>query len=518
MMHNSNIIHRITSLGTVILLLTVAPMLTACQMSDGEECPQEPSVDVRQYINLSVTVSSGHSATRAGNQPVAGENGDGREAGLERENEVSGITVILYQDDKGINTAKDPTIDFVDYYETTLVSRETPGSQYTDKTDEAVYTTGDRLVSGTTFDPEKTYHAIIVANKDLTETITAGTSTLNDVRNMVMREELYKGTANTASNFIMSSEADCEISRTKAYVDKTVPQKIVFRYKDIRIERLAARIDFWAAGSNGYKTIADNSTYTTPGYEYTVYDGDNTTGDRFVVTGIMPFNLNHYDTNNGGEYLLKRLTYKIEDGFTPSWLDDETGSNYVVDPATIRKGGGGELTYFQNKLLDIKPAETIAINTNPFYRSAADLYAALTSNGGIASFEDSGKKGDNLIIAYSFENTLWNASLLYNYATGLAIEGDYYVGGTGEPQHRIYYGYLRHNGSSASAYHAMLGAELVATEKATSANAMEFGIVRNNIYRVYISKINKEVTGSSSITLNIKVKKWDVFTHKTIYM
>ena len=496
-------------MGTVILLLTVAPMLTACQMSDGEECPQEPSVDVRQYINLSVTVSGGHSATRAGNQPVAGENGDGREAGLERENEVSGITVILYQDDKGINTAKDPTIDFVDYYETTLVSRETPGSQYTDKTDEAVYTTGDRLVSGTTFDPEKTYHAIIVANKDLRKTITAGTSTLNDVRNMVMREELYKGTANTATNFIMSSEADCEISLAKAYVDKTVPQKIVYRYKDIRIERLAARIDFWAV----------NGTYNADknGYEYTVYDGDNTTDDCFVVTGIMPFNLNHYDTNNGGEYLLKRLTYKIDDGFTPSWLVDETGSNYVVDPATTTKGGG-ELTYFQNKLLDIKPAETIAINTNPFYRSAADLYAALTSNGGIASFEDSGKKGDNLIIAYSFENTLWNASLLYNYATGLAIEGDYYVGGTGEPQHRIYYGYLRHNGSSASAYHAMLGAELVATEKATSANAMEFGIVRNNIYRVYISKINKEVTGSSSITLNIKVKKWDVFTHKTIYM
>lgn len=512
MMHNSNIIHRITSLGTVILLLTVAPMLTACQMSDGEECPQEPSVDVRQYINLSVTVSGGHSATRAGNQPAAGENGDGREAGLERENEVSGITVILYQDDKGINTAKDPTIDFVDYYETTLVSRETPGSQYTDKTDEAVYTTGDRLVSGTTFDPEKTYHAIIVANKDLTETITAGSSTLNVVRNMVMRDKLYEGTtANTATNFIMSSEADSEISLAKAYVDKTVPQKIVYRYKDIRIERLAARIDFWAV----------NGTYNADknGYEYKVYDGDNTTDDRFVVTGIMPFNLNSFDkTNgNGGEYLIKRLTDNIEKNFAVRWLDDETGSNYVVDPATTTKGGG-ELTYFQNKLLDIKPAETIAINTNPFYRSAADLYAALTSNGGIASFEDSGKKGDNLIIAYSFENTLWNASLLYNYATGLAIEGDYYVGGTGEPQHRIYYGYLRHNGSSASAYHAMLGAELVATEKATSANAMEFGIVRNNIYRVYISKINKEVTGSSSITLNIKVKKWDVFTHKPIYM
>lgn len=511
-MYSSYTIHRILSLWTAIMLLTVAHMFTACKMSDAEDCPDDggQQADVRQYINLSVTVSGGHTATRAGEQPAAGENGDGREAGLERENTVSGITVLFYQDDKGINTTENPTVDFVAYYETTLVSRETAGSNYTDKIDEAVYTTGDRLVSGTTFDPENTYHAIVVANKDLTKKITAGTSKLNDVRNMVMRENIYSGEDVTkATNFIMSSEADCEISPANATVDNTVPQKIVYKYKDIRIERLAARIDFWAV----------NGTYNADkkGYEYTVYDGDNATDDRFVVTGIMPFNLNHYDTNNGGEYLLKRLTDNIEENFAVSWLADETGSNYVVDPATTTKGGG-ELTYFQNKLLDIKPAETAAIYIKPFYRTAADLYAALTSNGGIASFEDNGKKGDNLIIAYSFENTLWDASLLYNYATGLAIEGDYYVGGTGEPQHRIYYGYLRHNGSSASAYHAMLGAELVATEKATSANAMEFGIVRNNIYRVYISKINKEVTGSSSITLNIKVKKWDVFTHKTIYM
>lgn len=510
-MHSSYTIHRILPLWAVILLLTVAHMFTACKMSDGEECSDDggQQADVRQYINLSVTVSGGHTATRAGELPAAGENGDGREAGMERENTVSGITVLLYQGE--INTTDNPTIDFAAYYETTLVSRETAGSQYTDKTDEAVYTTGDRLVSGTTFDPEKTYHAIVVANKDLTKKITAGISKLNDVRVMVMRENIYSGEDVTkATNFIMSSEADYEISRTKAVIDKTVPQKIVYRYKDIRIERLAARIDFWAV----------NGTYNADrkGYEYKVYDGTEECSDRFVVTGVMPFNLNHYDTNNGGEYLLKRLTDNIGENLPVNWLADETGSNYVVDPATTTKGGGGELTYFQNRLLDLNPEETTSINDNSFYRSAADLHTALTSNGGIASFEDNGKTGDNLIIAYSFENTLWDASLLYNYATGLAIEGDYYAGGTGEPQHRIYYGYLRHNGSSASAYHAMLGAELVATEKVTSANAMEFGIVRNNIYRVYISRINKEVTGSSSITLNIKVKKWDVFTHKTIYM
>ena len=107
------------------------------------------------------------------------------------------------------------------------------------------------------------------------------------------------------------------------------------------------------------------------------------------------------------------------------------------------------------------------------------------------------------------ENTLWSASLLYNYATGLAIEGDYYYDGTGTPVHRIFYGYLRHQGSSSS-YSVILGKEMSSTETTTSDNCMEFGIVRNNIYRVSIESITED--------FRIKVKLWDKFEHATIYM
>jgi hypothetical protein len=47
---------------------------------------------------------------------------------------------------------------------------------------------------------------------------------------------------------------------------------------------------------------------------------------------------------------------------------------------------------------------------------------------------------------------------------------------------------------------------------------MNFGIVRNNIYRVSIESIAPETDETPTVTLDIKVKKWDLFTHAPIYM
>lgn len=508
------------------LLMTVTLMLCACQFSDGlEDCDDgQQNTEIKKYINLTVTVSAGNTVTRAGNQPAGGEDGDGREHGLERESSVSGITLILYKDDAGINTANDPVIDFVAYYTTKSATPNVVDG----KDIEAAYTTGDRLINSDDFDIANTvYHAIVVANKDLTGVVKKGEK-LSKVRDMIIRENLYSGSYNNATDFIMSSGNDVTIDPAAALLDKTDPHKHYYRYTNIVIERLAARIDFWAAGSEGYKTSTENKAYTTPGYEYQVYDGETATADRFVVTGITPFNLNSYGNktataaeggkieNYGGEYLIKRVADEVKKDFTPKYLGDETGANYVIDPATLIKSGGN-LTYFKNQLSGIV-GNTTHSGVTGFYRGMATLHGNIDT-AGKEGFEDNGMTGDNLIIGYPMENTLWNKSQLYYFATGLAIEGDYYENGSGTPKHRIYYGYLRHNGTSESAYPAMLKDDkLLENETATSENAMEYGIVRNNIYRVYISKINKEADGTPKITLNIKVKKWDVFTHKTIYM
>ena len=269
-------------------------------------------------------------------------------------------------------------------------------------------------------------------------------------------------------------------------------------------------------GSSIHLIICSLSTYSTPGYEYSV-DG---TSDKFVVTGIMPFNLNGGNATNGGEYIIKRLAGAIAATPTFTYLADETGSNYVVDPATINKTDG-TLTYMKNTLTTLQGEGTLAditsLSSNTYYKSISDLHTAVNateSSAGYPTLIEGSLSGENAIIAYPMENTLWGASRLYNYATGIAIEGDYYYNGTGTPEHRIFYGYMRHNGTSASAYAAMLGADLSNTETSTSANCMEFGVVRNNIYRIYISKINS----INNMTIKIKIKKWDKFEHEVIYM
>lgn len=101
---------------------------------------------------------------------------------------------------------------------------------------------------------------------------------------------------------------------------------------------------------------------------------------------------------------------------------------------------------------------------------------------------------------------------LYYYATGLAIEGDYYTDGEGTPEHLVFYGYLRHQGEDDGPYIIKLSDDLDKTQTGTV--PMNFGVVRNNIYRISIEKINER----QHMEINIKVKKWDPFTHEVIYM
>lgn len=501
------------------------PLLTALCLSalvgcssvvdDENEVVGVPS-NTSTFINLTIGISNGRDVdTRAGEVPAAGENGDGREAGFLRENAVTGITLILYQDNNGINGADATTLDFVNYYTVSRVGDPLPANG-TDlgksKVIEAYYTTGNQPLRKSDVDFTKSYHAIVVANADLRGMV----NTLGDVKNYKLNS-LYSGTemsaASECSGFVMSSEQDYTMNfATTTPTDYS--GGLLYTFTNLIIERMAARIDFWSACSNGYKTSADNAAYTTPGYEYTVEGGT----DKFVVTGITPFNLNAGNVTNGGEYLIKRLADEIKETPTITYLADESGTNYVLDPATRTKVDG-ELTYMKNRLASFGDLSTLTtLTANGYYKSVASLHSAVTASGstaGYPTYTEGTLKGENVIITYPMENTLWGASRLFNFATGIAVEGDYYTNGAGTPQHRIYYGYMRHQGTSSSSYTAKLGADMSTTEASTSANCMEFGIVRNNIYRVYISRIGKT---EGDITIHIKVKKWDIFEHAPIYM
>ena len=113
------------------------------------------------------------------------------------------------------------------------------------------------------------------------------------------------------------------------------------------------------------------------------------------------------------------------------------------------------------------------------------------------------------------ENCLLPESKLYYHATGIAIVGYYYTNGTGTGTRMVYMGYLRHQGESTS-YDIHPSTTPLATDEIMGATtAMNFGIVRNNIYRVSIEGISPL---GGKLSLKIAVHDWRHVEHPIIYM
>lgn len=119
----------------LLCTLTSVLLLCACSDNDGRDVDNQQNVG-NIYVNFAISVTNGNSGMRAAT-PEGDEDGDGREAGFERENTISGITVILYQDGTGINTTANPTLDLVRYFP---VSERATGTTPI----EVTYTTGQQ--------------------------------------------------------------------------------------------------------------------------------------------------------------------------------------------------------------------------------------------------------------------------------------------------------------------------------------------------------------------------------------
>ena len=479
------------------------PLLAwSCQWmtEDYDDELVDSSSEVPQYINITISVSAGKiPATRA--NPAGGEYGDGVEQGIDtRENEVKNITLIFYEDATGINTnSAEAVVACVKSYAVSRYSEGDLPAAHTHKAGESealkdaeiLYTTGDQELNGTTLQVGKTYKVLAVANGYVD--VKAGDK-ITAVRDKVLTS-IYSGSGvgTSATDFVMTSESDATISLTNPtlYTSTTVAAKnrFVYYFDCIHIERMAARIDYWAKNSNGYKT-----SYTDhPGYEYVAKMEDGTPSpDRFVLTSITPFNL-----NGGDEYLFKRTN-----DASNAYLADETTENWVVDPTTSSK------TTASHPVSLLSPLTTVVSDMTGTYNvtMASQQTNKLTVSG-----------SDNIILAYPKENTLTATTPLYYYATGLAFEGYYYQNGaTTGGERRVYYYFIRHQGESDKPYPAMKAEELSTTATiGSSGTPMNFGIVRNNIYRVSIEGINA-TTGI--IQIKIQEEKWRHVDNPTIYI
>ena len=439
---------KIITLSLLALLLVMS--FASCASDTTSDLPL-PSKDMKAYLQVKVTVegSGDTRASRADKGPYGGEDGDGSEQGINKENDVNSLTVLLYKSVKDDLSEADAKIDYV-YTFTGLKSLSS--------TSGVTYTTGPREI-----DPVivgKSYHVLVIANAgDMTSRCKG--KKISEIRDMQMDKVCTRNDViANFSDFVMSSKKDAKIDFSGKSGSGTGTESDPYMV-DVNIERLAARID-----------IIPNATYvdTDKGYYYNVMDGTNVVGG-FKLESVTPTNV-----MTKGEYLIKRVSPNAAvSAVTYFGLETKDAANkatnYVVCPWTKDRTG-----------LTLSNAE-----------GPTSLYNVQE----VASTK-------SYILDYVMENTTTDNTEVNS--TGLIFKGKYYeetewnkttkrpkATATGTDKKYTYT--LRHSDPSGSG---------------TTADPMHFGVVRNNIYQVKVDGVEGK---SKGIKLTIHVVPWAHYDH-----
>ena len=441
---------KIKTITLSLLALLLVMSFASCASDTTSDLPL-PSKDMKAYLQVKVTVegSGDTRASRADKEPQGGEDGNGREPGINKENDVNSLTVLLYESDKEDLSEADATIDYV-YTFTGLKSSSSTGG--------VTYTTGPREIDAAIVG--KNYHVIVIANAD--DMTSSKGKMISKVRDLQMSKVCTRDADITKfSNFIMSSKKDATIDFTTEG-SETNPYLV-----DVNIERLAARID-----------IIPNATFdgTSLGYYYNVMDGTNVVGG-FKLESVTPTNV-----MTSGEYLIKRVS---SDAAVPSVTyfglaskdADNKAINYVVCPWTKDRTS-----------LTLSNAE-----------GPTSLYNVKNTTSTSTAVGEA-----SYILDYVMENTTTDND--EEHSTGLIFKGKYFetsdwdaikkqpkAGSTGTDKEYTYT--LRHSDPSGSG---------------TIADPMHFGVVRNNIYQVKVEGVEGK---SKGIKLTIHVVPWAHYDH-----
>ena len=114
-----------------LLALLLVMSFASCASDTTSDLPL-PSKDMKAYLQVKVTVegSGDTRASRAATGPQGGEDGDGREPGINKENDVNSLTVLLYKSDKDDLSDDNAIIDYV-YTFTNLTKATGSDATYT---------------------------------------------------------------------------------------------------------------------------------------------------------------------------------------------------------------------------------------------------------------------------------------------------------------------------------------------------------------------------------------------------
>lgn len=526
-----------------LLYALLALLLAGCS---NDNMVEEAEADaIGNQLQLRIVMKSQHAGTRAVTtaDPTGGEIGDGLRAGNYNENNIYTIYLYQYNSPQGINAPDDTPVNLLAFDEN-VNFKPTAGDVKPDKSIEKIV----ELNVGA-YRYQSNDHYIAVVNSKLYRS----GITLGELRNEILTFTWQQSgsDAKSCDMFAMSNAND---SRFEGGLGTKADPMIVA----VDVERTAARIDF------AYSQDAmDAGKFRIAGGKY-IYKVEDT-NDEVYLSHVRATNVKQQ-----GSYLIKRLAES--ESATPVYLADETNpaSKYVVEPHTWTKSlaamENGTLplsfwygsSWYGNAVGNHNSVET------PWFTDKDRVHIgsgnAFTDG---TTLDEEERDWHYYILTYANENTMRAAETLHNYTTGLilkatyspefvygsidvngvpVVDGTYSMGTTFWRWHDIDTNADRYfsNKAAAEAYQALhphsivfeyadgqcyynvwLRHENIVNDPTTT--MMEFGIVRNNIYRVCVEftgigmpDIPDDMTTAESIRMFIYVRKWNLISHPTI--
>lgn len=447
---------------TYILFSLFLAFLPGCELIH-DDLPETRADGEPVYIRLQISTGGEMSATRS--NPTGGEDGDdGREPGTDAENAVSNVTLFLYNANVSINDVNAATtrIDKVITFNQLEVSgKDLP-------TIEKKYTSKTKEVSGLS---EKSYNVLAVANCDLS----SGTfSTLGDVLNYTMKDVLWSGSGNATTSFVMSSEKEATIPNVLNSPDIQTSTKQYPAEVEITIERLAARVDYIAPGSNG-----------------TANEYITNRGDKAVIKGAALCN-----QVTKGMWMFKRVgdapeattveylgnEEPVAGGIATNWVIDYPGKTYVESPSAY------------NNCFDV----TVDDQTWHCIGYTGENVQQITD---VTDFETKKVTGVVFKVQYTPKG-FTEGETFYEY------RGSFYKATSELPENYVeadlntyengicyYTWWIKHSNDNANTY-----------------GIMEYATVRNNLYQLTVNSISS----LNDIQIVMAVKNWNQLTEDTI--
>ena len=522
----------ITHVRDILATLLAAVCMAACHTGADEDDPRQGEA----YVRLTLQLPS--AGTRAV-VPQGGEDGDGREPGTDAENEIKDIWVYILRHISGMDAPDETPLLYTGWF------KEETAEKWT-RTTKGVEVTF--VIQG--YHAEEGDRVIAVANGGA---LLPKPTNLGELRNQTAYAAWNRA---DGTRFVMSSACN-DSDEGKITVTSKAGTKADPFLSELRIQRTAARIDLMY---NHSENMSSSGTELI----YKVYadpnDPSSTVVGKMHLQNIIPLNLMQQSS-----YMIKRVTSTddisstVKYGAREQTATDGTPTNYVVEPHTLVKNGSVSDDQLNAWYGDTR-AKTVFANPTPYL-----------STTGIKAYSGTETEkpglGDHfthvMTLAYTNENTQDKDHQSTDFITGLLLRAvyepmkvytdkdctteyipmiDYATGHTFwrysptrtemKEADCIYFSNL----AAAEAYKAEHPTDMAEITKFADgicyyniwlrhANVdsnphltfpMEYGIVRNNIYRVGVSKVTGPGTPSPSkdgpehIYLRIFVRQWNL--------